>query len=149
MSDRLHIDWNDPHPEEQCPDTSLLVLLLLFKVIISLGQHCSRSLLHCCIPITPLSHAGTTITTALTCTRRAWLSERFAAAGGGPSAAALRGTLLHELLQRLLVEVVGDDSGADLPGLQRLQDMVSLTDAVAGMKACLLVPPMRSEPSVF
>lgn len=71
--------------------------------------------------------AGTSITTALTCTRRAWLSERFAAAGGGPSAAALRGTLLHELLQRLLVEVVGDDSGTPLPGLQQLQQMVRMT----------------------
>jgi hypothetical protein len=69
--------------------------------------------------------AGTTITTALTCTRRAWLSERFAAAGGGPSAAALRGTLLHELLQRLLAEVVGDEGGQPLPGVQELEAMVS------------------------
>ena len=68
--------------------------------------------------------AGTAITTALTCVRRAWLSERFAAAGGGPGAAATRGTLLHELLQRLLVEVVGADDGAQLPGVQELEKMV-------------------------
>jgi hypothetical protein len=71
--------------------------------------------------------SGTTITTALTCTRRAWLSERFAAAGGGPSAAALRGTLLHELLQRLLSEVVGQDEQLPLPGVEQLQSMVSST----------------------
>lgn len=70
--------------------------------------------------------AGTAITTALTCTRRAWLGERFAAAGGGPSAAALRGTLLHELLQRLLVEVVGADADAEMPGVQQLEQMVSM-----------------------
>jgi hypothetical protein len=70
--------------------------------------------------------AGTAITTALSCVRRAWLSERFAAAGGGPGAAATRGTLLHELLQRLLVEVVGADADAELPGVQQLEHMVSL-----------------------
>lgn len=57
--------------------------------------------------------------------RRAWLSERFAAAGGGPGAAATRGTLLHELLQRLLVEVVGADVDAELPGVEQLEKMVS------------------------
>lgn len=75
----------------------------------------------------PCNNAGTAITTALTCVRRAWLSERFAAAGGGPGAAATRGTLLHELLQRLLVEVVGTDgtAGTELPGVQQLEQMVS------------------------
>lgn len=68
---------------------------------------------------------GTAITTALSCVRRAWLSERIAAAGGGPGAAATRGTLLHELLQRLLVEVVGADAEAELPGVQQLEQMVS------------------------
>jgi hypothetical protein len=68
--------------------------------------------------------AGTAITTALGCVRRAWLSERFAAAGGGPGAAATRGTLLHELLQRLLVEVVGADADAELPGVEQLEKMV-------------------------
>jgi hypothetical protein len=63
--------------------------------------------------------------------RRAWLSERFAAAGGGPGAAATRGTLLHELLQRLMVEVVGMEAGAELPGVEQLEQMVSKTRVVA------------------
>lgn len=85
-------------------------------------------MLHAVIhPVPPhhAAHAGTAVTVALSCVRRAWLSERFAAAGGGPGAAATRGTLLHELLQRLMVEVVGMEAGAELPGVEQLEQMVS------------------------
>ena len=41
-------------------------------------------------------HAGTTVTSAMDCPRKAWLSE---VVGGGSSVAALLGTLLHEVVQ--------------------------------------------------
>jgi hypothetical protein len=49
-------------------------------------------------PSPPLA-PGTTVATALQCTRRAWLQERF---GGAPGDKALLGTLGHELLQRAI-----------------------------------------------
>lgn len=91
-------------------------------------------------PLHRLRHrAGTTITTAVTCTRRAWLSERFAAAGGGPSSAALCGTLLHELLQRLLLQLGGTAAGAtQVPDQQQLQAMVRPARTPAVLTCILL-----------
>jgi hypothetical protein len=80
---------------------------------------------------------GTVITTALTCPRRAWLSERFAAAGGGASAAALRGTLLHELLQQLLLTVGAE--GLPLPSLQQLEDMVGRGECDVGVMLLMIL----------
>lgn len=104
-------------------------------------------MLHAVIhPVPPhhAAHAGTAVTVALSCVRRAWLSERFAAAGGGPGAAATRGTLLHELLQRLMVEVVGMEAGAELPGVEQLEQMVSRVvrqSAFLNCKTFLFVGP--------
>lgn len=43
--------------------------------------------------------AGTAITGALSCTRKAWLSERFSSPSNDKAAL---GTLLHDLVQRAL-----------------------------------------------
>ena len=60
--------------------------------------------------------SGTVVATALQCTRRAWLSERF---GGAPGSAALLGTLGHELLQRALAATARGEGPADEAWLRR------------------------------
>jgi len=65
--------------------------------------------------------SGTVVATALQCTRRAWLQERF---GGTPGDKALLGTLGHELLQRAVAAIAKGEQGVDASWLQRTAEEV-------------------------
>lgn len=61
--------------------------------------------------------AGTTITSAMDCTRKAWLTE---VVGGSGSPAALQGTLLHEVVQGALQAAATTGKPPDEEALQEL-----------------------------
>jgi hypothetical protein len=53
------------------------------------------------------------VTTAISCPRRAWLSERFSS-GGTTSDKALLGTLLHQVFQATLAAVAAGQQGGEV-----------------------------------
>lgn len=61
------------------------------------------------------ARAGTTVTDAMDCTRKAWVRRMV---DGGSSAAALLGTLMHELVQHALI-AAGSGAAVSKEGLEQ------------------------------